>query len=89
MKKVFWFVVQAQGSVPDAELAANGAKKASKKQRPRDVVAKQYSPEFMWGQLVSWYKQTIYNPSASLSADRRGTFSLPSIDSCYVQVGGY
>eukprot|EP00803_Ostreobium_quekettii_P008883 evm.model.scf_335EXC.9 EVM.evm.TU.scf_335EXC.9 scf_335EXC:53090-63556(+) len=61
---------------------ANGAKR--KKPSPRNVVAKQYSPEFLWGQLVAWYKQTIYNPSASLSADRRGTISLPSIDSCSV-----
>ena len=53
-----------------------------------DKLQKKYRPGFLWGQLVSWFKQTIYDPSASLSADRRGSMSLPdpesafSIDSC-------
>jgi hypothetical protein len=37
----------------------------------------------VWGQLSSWYKQTVYDPSVSLSADRRGTLSLPDIENCY------
>jgi len=37
-----------------------------------NVLKKKYQPHFAWGQLCSWYKQTIYDPSASLSADRRG-----------------
>ena len=28
-----------------------------------------------------WFKQTIYEPNASLSADRRGTISLPDLES--------
>ena len=48
---------------------------------------KKYSSHFIWGQLVAWFKQTIYDPSASLSADRRGTVSLPDPESAYV--GGY
>lgn len=35
----------------------------------------------MWGQAVSWYKQTIVCPEASLSQDRRGTLSYPLIKS--------
>ena len=30
-----------------------------------------------------WYKQTVNDPTASLSADRRGSLSLPDIESCY------
>jgi hypothetical protein len=37
----------------------------------------------VWAQLSSWYKQTVYDPTASLSAERRGTLSLPDIESCY------
>lgn len=32
----------------------------------------------LWGQLVGWFKQTVVNPEASLSQDRRGTLSYPS-----------
>ena len=41
---------------------------------------KEYDASFIWGQLVGWYKQTVDKPSSSLSADRRGTLSLPDID---------
>ena len=44
---------------------------------------KKYRPGFLWGQLVSWFKQTIYDPSASLSADRRGSMSLPDPESAF------
>ena len=44
---------------------------------------KKYQQHFAWGQLVSWFKQTIYDPSASLSADRRGAMSLPDPESAY------
>ena len=43
--------------------------------------AKKYGPNHLWGQLVFWFKQTINEPNASLSADRRGTLSLPDIES--------
>jgi hypothetical protein len=45
--------------------------------------AKKYRPAFVWGQLTGWFKQTVLDPTASLSADRRGTVSLPDVDSCY------
>ena len=48
-----------------------------------NVMKKKYQPHFAWGQLVSWFKQTSYDPSASLSADRRGTMSLPDPESAY------
>ena len=48
-----------------------------------NVMKKKYQPHFTWGQMVAWFKQTIYDPSASLSADRRGTMSLPDPESAY------
>ena len=47
------------------------------------VLKKKYQPHFVWGQLVSWFKQTVYDPSASLSAERRGAMSLPDPESAY------
>jgi hypothetical protein len=41
---------------------------------------RKYSSLFVWGQLVAWYKQTIAQPQASLSQDRRGTLSFPTFD---------
>lgn len=46
-------------------------------------VCKKYHVSFVWGQLNLWFKQTVSDPTASLSADRRGTVSLPDIESCY------
>jgi hypothetical protein len=54
-----------------------------------NVMRKKYQQHFCWGQLVSWFKQTIYDPSASLSADRRGTMSLPDPESAYSKPGAY
>ena len=28
----------------------------------QEKIKKRYSSQFVWGQLVSWYKQTIVNP---------------------------
>jgi hypothetical protein len=42
-----------------------------------------YGAHYVWGQLSTWYKQTVYDPTVSLSADRRGTLSLPDIENCY------
>lgn len=47
-----------------------------------NVLAKKYGPHYMWGQLTGWHKQTVADPTASLSAERRGTLSLPDLDSC-------
>lgn len=46
------------------------------------MLQKRYGALYVWGQLVTWYKQTIYSPDSSLSADRRGTLSLPDPESC-------
>jgi hypothetical protein len=43
--------------------------------------AKIYRSGFAWGQLSGWFKQTVNDPSSSLSAERRGTLSLPDIES--------
>ena len=42
---------------------------------------KEYQQSYIWGQLIGWYKQTVDKPNASLSADRRGTLTLPDLDS--------
>lgn len=46
-------------------------------------LSKKYGPGFLWGQLNGWYKQTVFDPTASLSAERRGTISMPDIESCF------
>jgi hypothetical protein len=56
-----------------------GEKGAPNERRERSK--KKYSGPFVWGQVVSWYKQTIVCPEASLSQDRRGTLSYPLIKS--------
>lgn len=49
----------------------------------REQLCKKYGQGFVWGQLNGWFKQTVYDPTASLSAERRGTLSLPDADSAY------
>lgn len=44
---------------------------------------KEYQAHHIWGQLVGWYKQTVDKPNSSLSADRRGSLSMPDISSFY------
>lgn len=45
---------------------------------------KEYDSQYVWGQLVGWFKQTVDKPNASLSADRRGTLSIPDVQSFIV-----
>ena len=75
----------ARAAKPAARPAARpGAKTGAKAGGSAKAgLAKKYGPGFIWGQLNGWYKQTVYDPTASLSAERRGTVSLPDIDSCY------
>lgn len=47
--------------------------------------SKEYDPSYIWGQLSGWYKQSVDKPNASLSTDRRGTLSLPDLDSFDLQ----
>ena len=51
--------------------------------KKENMLRKKYGSLYVWGQLVTWFKQTIYSPDASLSADRRGTLSLPDPESAY------
>ena len=46
-------------------------------------IRKKYSQQYIWGQLNGWFKQTVYDPAATLSAERRGTLSLPDVESAY------
>ena len=52
-------------------------------------LSKKYGPGFLWGQLNGWYKQTVFDPTASLSAERRGTISMPDVEACYGQRSRY
>eukprot|EP00924_Labyrinthula_sp_SR-Ha-C_P016133 snap_masked-scaffold_4-processed-gene-20.15-mRNA-1 protein AED:0.44 eAED:0.45 QI:0/-1/0/1/-1/1/1/0/957 len=45
--------------------------------------SKKYNSAFVQGQLAIWYKQTVSSPWATLSAERRGTYSLPDLSSCF------
>ena len=47
---------------------------------------KNYGPSFMWGQLSGWFKQTVSDPTTSLSAERRGPVSLPDLEGMYKQI---
>ena len=68
--------------VPVEDQAASG-RMAEKQGRATMGMAKKYGAGFIWGQLNGWYKQTVFDPTASLSAERRGTISMPDIESCY------
>lgn len=68
-------------------------KNDNKKDKALDVVdqgmsvyknSKEYDRSYIWGQLVGWFKQTVDKPNASLSADRRGTLSIPDLESFIV-----
>jgi hypothetical protein len=68
-------------AVPSSKRSSSGP--AEKQGRGHAGLAKRYGQGFIWGQLNGWYKQTVFDPTASLSAERRGTISLPDIESCY------
>lgn len=71
-------------AVPVLLEDAGAAGKAAEKQGKTLMgMAKKYGAGFVWGQLNGWYKQTVFDPTASLSAERRGTISMPDIESCY------
>ena len=50
---------------------------------------KHYGAQFVWGQLLFWYKQTINKPDASLSADQRGSIALPDVESFFNKAAKY
>lgn len=53
------------------------------------ALKKVYRPTYVWGQLSGWFKQTVNDPTASLSADRRGAISLPDIESAFKRGTNY
>jgi hypothetical protein len=71
------------GARAGAKAGARTPAKAGGAAAAKSSLVKKYGPGFIWGQLNGWYKQTVYDPTASLSAERRGTVSLPDIESCY------
>lgn len=73
---------------PEEEAAASKAatrhaNALARKHRNNPALRKTYRPLYLWGQLNGWFKQTVNDPTASLSAERRGTLSLPDIESCF------
>ena len=69
------------------EAATKHAKALAKRNQNNPALRKQYRPLYLWGQLNGWFKQTVNDPTASLSAERRGTMSLPDIESCFGGTG--
>ena len=41
---------------------------------------KEYENNYIWGQLVGWYKQTVDKPNASLSSEKKGALCYPDIE---------
>jgi len=70
----------SNGGASENSVDNDGEKSATEKE---PSIFKKYGAHFIWGQLVMWYKQTVNDPTASLSAERRGSLSLPDIESCY------
>ena len=71
--------------VPVEDQAVSG-RAAEKQGKATMGMAKKYGAGFIWGQLNGWYKQTVFDPTASLSAERRGTISMPDIESLLWQL---
>jgi hypothetical protein len=64
-------------------IAPNGEVSLNTSDQEKSVYKgfKEYDPGYIWGQLIGWFKQTVDKPNASLSADRRGTLSMPDLES--------
>ncbi|PRW58999.1 putative histone-lysine N-methyltransferase ATXR3 isoform X1 [Chlorella sorokiniana] len=70
------------GSMQDVSGAATAGSEAEGGALA-SALRKVYRPLYVWGQLSSWFKQTVNDPTASLSAERRGTVSLPDLESAF------
>ena len=74
--------------VGDIEVIRNEAGEEILNVRDQEAQAyhgeKEYDQGYIWGQLIGWFKQTVDKPNASLSADRRGTLSMPDLESFIV-----
>ncbi|CAD8198736.1 unnamed protein product [Paramecium pentaurelia] len=49
------------------------------KNKSKLSLSKQYTPQFIWGQLINWNKQTLQNPQSSMAQERRGVLCYPSL----------
>ncbi|CAD8109195.1 unnamed protein product [Paramecium sonneborni] len=49
------------------------------KNKSKLALSKQYTPQFIWGQLINWNKQTLQNPQSSMAQERRGVLCYPSL----------
>lgn len=74
----------ADSSVPE-ERQLSSAQSLAKQHSKNPALRKVYRPTYAWGQLSGWFKQTVNDPTASLSAERRGAISLPDIESAFKQ----
>lgn len=73
-------VDSADAAIVEAEDGVEADNEKVPPKERRGFLYKKYGPWFIWGQLNAWYKQTVYDPTASLSAERRGTISLPDVE---------
>ena len=67
----------------------SSAQNLAKTHANNPALKKVYRPTYVWGQLSGWFKQTVNDPTASLSADRRGAISLPDIESAFKRATNY
>lgn len=67
----------------------SSAQNLAKTHANNPALKKVYRPTYVWGQLSGWFKQTVNDPTASLSADRRGAISLPDIESAFKTGSNY
>ena len=74
---------EAELDAEDENRLVTSAQIKAKKHENHPALQKSYRPMYVWGQLNSWFKQTVNDPTASLSADRRGCVSMPDIDSAF------
>ncbi len=72
-----------ESNAEDENRLVTAAQLKAKKHENHPALQKSYRPTYIWGQLTNWFKQTVNDPTASLSADRRGCLSLPDIDSAF------
>ncbi|CAD8188948.1 unnamed protein product [Paramecium pentaurelia] len=49
------------------------------KNKQKLALSKMYTPQFIWGQLINWNKQTLQNPQSSMAQERRGVLCYPSL----------
>mmetsp|Transcript_22475 Transcript_22475/g.39821 ORF Transcript_22475/g.39821 Transcript_22475/m.39821 type:complete len:1562 (+) Transcript_22475:97-4782(+) len=75
-----------QSELGDIEQALNPlAPVYNQKDKAKAALSvKKYQSGFIWGQMAGWFKQTVAAPDASLSAERRGSLSMPDMDTAFL-----